>query len=169
MDTGMSTGKIKQHGKHDWDRFTSMKQRGEWVELQFMAEAARRRLAVSKPWGDTRAYDVGIEHGSNFLRVQVKSTTYRVAAGYLCQFKPNHLKKRDYSLKEIDLFAAYVIPEDAWYLIPAALLLGKRRLTMAMLSPIVPPKKKACYRYEPYREAWSLFTKSRAELSCYHN
>jgi hypothetical protein len=67
------------------------------------------------------------------------------------------------------VFAAYVIPEDAWYLIPAALLLGKRRLTMAMLCPVVPPKKKACYRYECYREAWSFFTKSRAELRCYHN
>jgi hypothetical protein len=155
--------------KHDWDRFTSFKQRGEWVELQFMAEAAKRRLAVSKPWGDIRAYDVGIEHAQNFLRVQVKSTTVRSGAGYRCQFMPNHKKKRDYSLKEIDLFAAYVIPEDAWYLIPAALLLGKRRRFMAMLSPVVPPKKKASYRYESYREAWTLFTKSRAELSCYHN
>ncbi len=162
----MSTGESNKQ-RHDWDRFTSMKQRGEWVELLFMAEAARRRLAVSKPWGDMRAYDVGIEHGSNFLRVQVKSTTYRCGAGYRCMFKPNHLKKRDYSLKEIDLFAAYVIPEDAWYLIPAALLLGKRRLTMAMLCPVVPPKKKACYRYEPYRAAWTLFTKSRLELATY--
>jgi hypothetical protein len=159
----MSTGKTGTH-KKDWERFTSFKQRGEWVELQFMAEAAKRRLAVSKPWGDMRAYDVGIEHGSNFLRVQVKSTTVRSGAGYGCQFMPNHLKKRDYSLKEIDLFAAYVIPEDAWYLIPAVVLLGKRRRFMAMLSPVVPPKKKACYRYECYREAWSLLTKSRTEL-----
>jgi len=78
---------------NDWDRFTSFKQRGEWVELQFMAEAAKRRLAVSKPWGDMQAYDVGIEHGSNFLRVQVKSTTYRVSAGYLCQFQAEQPEK----------------------------------------------------------------------------
>jgi hypothetical protein len=58
---------------------------------------------------------VGIEHGTNFLRVQVKSTTARSGAGYRCQFKPNHQKKHDYSLKEIDLFAAYVIPEDTWW------------------------------------------------------
>ncbi len=152
--------------KH-WERFTSMKQRGEWVELQFMAQAAKRRLAVSKPWGDMQAYDVGIEHGSNFLRVQVKSTTYRSGAGYRCMFKPNYLKKRDYSLDQIDLFAAYVIPVDAWYLIPAALLLGPRRLTMAMLSPVVPPVKKVCYRYECYREAWGLLTRSRLELGKY--
>ena len=71
----MSTRKSSKHSKHDWDRFSNFKQRGEWVELQFMAKAAQRRFAISKPWGDTQAYDAGIEYGPNFLRVQVKSTT----------------------------------------------------------------------------------------------
>ena len=35
-----------------------------------MAKAALRRFIVSKPWGDVQAYNVGIEHGQNFLRVQ---------------------------------------------------------------------------------------------------
>lgn len=150
-----------------WERFTSFKERGEWVELQFMAQAAQRRFAVSKPWGDTRAYDVGIEHEQNFLRVQVKSTTMRSGAGYRCQFMPNHKKKQDYSLKQIDVFAAYVIPENAWYLIPAVLLLGKRRKCMAALSPLFPPAKKASYCYEGFREAWNLLRKSRNELTEY--
>ena len=100
-----------------WERFINFKERGEWVELQFMARAAQHRFTVIKPWGDTRAYDVGIEHEENFLRVQVKSTTSRSGAGYRCMFMPNHQKRQDYSLDQIDLFAAYVIPEDAWYLI----------------------------------------------------
>lgn len=150
-----------------WERFTSFKERGEWVELQFMAAAAQRRFAVSKPWGDTRAYDVGVEHAQNFLRVQVKSTTLRAGAGYRCQFMPNHLKKQDYSLTQIDVFAAYVIPEDVWYLIPAVLLLGDHRKCMAMLSPVVAPAKKASYCYEGYREASNLLTKSRSELLQY--
>lgn len=95
-----------------WEQFSSFKQRGEWVELQFMAQAAQRCFAVGKPWGDTQAYDVGIENGVNYLRVQVKSTTQRSGAGYRCQFTPNFRKKVDYSLNQIDLFAAYVIPED---------------------------------------------------------
>ena len=150
-----------------WERFTSFKQRGEWAELQFMAQAAKRLFTISKPWGDTQAYDVGIEYEANFLRVQVKSTTSRSGAGYRCQFLPNHLKKRDYTIEQIDLFPAYVIPVDAWYLIPAVLLLGPRRLTMAMLSPVVPPAKKASYRYECYRDAWGLLTKSRQDLGKY--
>ena len=161
----MVTRKRSKRSSNDWDRFGNFKQRGEWVELQFMAKAALHHFAISKPWGDTQSYDVGVECGPNFLRVQVKSTTYRVGAGYLCQFKPNHEKISDYSLEEIDLFAAYVIPEDVWYLIPAVLLLGRRRRTMAMLCPLRPPAKKASYSYERYREAWTLLTRSRAELA----
>ena len=151
-------------GTKYWEKFKSFKERGEWVELQFMAAAAQRRFAVSKPWGDTKAYDVGIEHEGNYLRVQVKSTTMRSGAGYLCQFMPNHNKKCDYSLDQIDIFAAYVIPENAWYLLPAVLLLGTRRKSMAMLCPVTTPNEKACYCYEEYREAWDLLKKSRSEL-----
>jgi len=151
-------------GPKYWEKFRNFKERGEWVELQFMAAAAQRCFVVTKPWGDTQAYDVGIEQEGNYLRVQVKSTTATSGAGYICQFHPNHLKKHDYSLDEIDIFAAYVIPEDAWYLIPAGLLLGKHRKHIAMLCPRVRPKKKASYCYEPYRENWDLLKKSRAEL-----
>ncbi len=88
----------------EWERFGSFKERGEWVELRFMAEAAGRLFAVCKPWGDCRAYDVGIEHGPNFLRVQVKSTSCRRGDGYRCDLLPNDGKKQDYSLEQIDLF-----------------------------------------------------------------
>ena len=151
-------------GPKYWEKFRSFKERGEWVELQFMAAAAQRCFAVSKPWGDMQAYDVGVEQEENYLRVQVKSTTMRSGAGYLCQFHPNHLKKRDYSLDQIDVFAAYVIPENTWYLIPAVLLLGERRRSIAALCPLTPPKKMACYCYERYRENWDVLKKSREEL-----
>jgi PD-(D/E)XK endonuclease len=150
-----------------WEKFPSYKERGEWVELRFMAEAAGRLFAVCKPWGDCRAYDVGIDCGANFLRVQVKSTSCRRVGGYRCDLLPKHGKKLDYSLEQIDLFAAYVIPVNAWYLIPASLVLGARRITCVMLSPVVPPTKKKSYCYECYREGWGMLTKSRAELARY--
>jgi hypothetical protein len=53
-----------------WKKFKSFKQRGEWVELRFMATAAERGFFILKPWGEIRPYDVGIEYGQNFLRVQ---------------------------------------------------------------------------------------------------
>jgi len=48
-----------------------------------------------------------------------------------------------YTLNELDLFAAYVIPLDAWYLIPATLLVGGDHISDAMLCPVAPPVKKA--------------------------
>ncbi len=35
----------------------------------------------------------------------------RSGAGYRCQYTPNFKKKRDYSLDQIDLFAAGACPE----------------------------------------------------------
>ena len=144
--------------------FNTFKERGEWVELRFMTEAVEHGFKVSKPWGDCSAYDVGVENGPNFLRVQVKSTTVRNGNGYFCQFKPNYHKKQDYTLDQIDLFAAYIIPENVWYIIPAALLLGPQRKTAVMLFPVVPLKKNR-YSFEAYKEAWPLLGKSKRALT----
>ena len=146
-----------------WERFKNYKERGEWVELRFMAEAVEQGLKVSKPWGDSAAYDVGIEHEGRYVRVQVKSTTCKTAYGYLCQFKPNPRTKA-YSLKELDFFAAFVIPENAWYVLPAGVLLGvppKRALTLFPVNPRHPER----YGYECYREAWGLFGQEKGELT----
>lgn len=55
-------------------RFKTCKLQGEWAELLFMARAAEHGFSVSKPWGESQAYDVTVESGGKFLRVQVKST-----------------------------------------------------------------------------------------------
>jgi hypothetical protein len=132
--------------------FRTFKERGEWVELQFMARAVRLGFKVSKPWGDSSAYDVGVESGSRILRVQVKSTDFRTGTGYLCGFKPGE-KSRRYTTKRLDLFAAYVIPEDVWYVIPASVVLKKKG--GLMLRPVERLEDVRCH-YESYREAWSL-------------
>jgi hypothetical protein len=146
-----------------WKKFKSLKQRGEWVELRFMACAAERGFYVLKPWGETRPYDVGIEYDQNFLRVQVKSTTFRAGTGYLLHFKPND-RIRTYAVDDFDLFAAYVVPADAWYIIPSALVLGDAHTTAFMLHPVV-PRKRDRYCYEAYKEAWPLLYKSRRALA----
>jgi hypothetical protein len=127
---------------------------GGVVELQFMARAVRNGFKVSKPWGDSSAYDVGIESGARILRVQVKSTDCRTQYGYLCQFKPNAHSK-PYTLKQVDFLAAYVIPQDVWYLIPAEVLLrGKPKKAVTLLPER--PKHPERYKCEAYREAWGL-------------
>lgn len=149
-----------------WEKFKSFKQRGEWVELQFMAAAALRGHRVLKPWGDSLEYDVAIEHKGNLLRVQVKSSSARNGTGYLCQFRRNYLIEEDYTLDEVDLFAMYVIPEEVWYLIPAVVVLTPTVKKAMILCPVTPIKKNR-YGYEHFREAWNLLSCSRRKLrSC---
>jgi hypothetical protein len=149
--------------KH-WD-FHTYKQRGEWVELQFMAAAASHGYRVLSPWGDSQAYDVGIDQGCGFLRVQVKSTEVQLGNGYLCQFRHGSGKKRGYSLHELDLFAAYVIPASVWYLIPAAVVLRPKPKEALMLYPMVHSIREERFKYEQYREAWGLLGKSKCPLA----
>lgn len=133
--------------------FRTFKERGEWVELQFMAQALRKGFRVSKPWGDSASYDVGVEHDRLFLRVQVKSTSFRYQNGYLCGFKSNTKGKR-YTRRKVDFFAAYIVPEEVWYIIPACVVL-KTKASNLMLFP-AQAMQRDYFKYEGYREAWGL-------------
>jgi hypothetical protein len=140
--------------------FKTYKERGEWVEAQFIAEALRRGYKVLRPWGDSRPFDVAIYFGKRIVRVQVKTTTYRVSTGYRCDLKPSP-RSEPYSLKQLDFFAAYIIPEGVWYLRPArALVSGDRLKKGPMLCPMQPLKINR-YRYEGYKEAWEVLRPRR--------
>jgi hypothetical protein len=122
------------------------KRRGEWAELRFMADAAQHGLVVSKPWGDSERYDVGVEHNGQYRRVQVKSVSYHKGLSYRCGIGCS----RAYKSSEIDFFAIFVVPEEIWYIVPvqAALATGNRTLCLT------PSRKRN--RYEMYRNAWHL-------------
>jgi hypothetical protein len=128
------------------------KTRGEWVELLFMARAAREGLKVSRPHGDAR-YDVIIESPSGLYRVQVKSTLFKRRGCYECLcFWSRVGKKRvakPYRRGEVDFIAAYVVAEDAWFIIPVGELRG--------MSLYLPPKERVGRsRYGRFHEAWGL-------------
>ena len=79
------------------------KQLGEWAELCFMARAAERGLNVSKPHGDSASYDVGVEQHGRFLRIQVKSTSFRRKGSYTCNIVG--AKRERYVQGQLDFFA----------------------------------------------------------------
>jgi len=124
------------------------KQRGEWAELCFMARAAGEGLKVSRPWGDTASYDVGVEYGGRFMRVQVKSTIYRRRNG---EFSLNVCgpKRKKYKKGTVDFFAVYLIPIDTWYIIPYEVV-GKTNFSLHFT---VGSKRQ---KYGRFREAWEL-------------
>jgi hypothetical protein len=121
------------------------KKRGEWAESVFMARAGEHGLPVSRPWGEMSSYDFVIGKTGRFVSVQVKSTICQSGTGYDCTVRGGH---KAYAPGSFDFVAAYVVPEDAWYIIPAKLIQGKKSI---MLYP-----KLQTAKYEGYREAWQL-------------
>ena len=121
------------------------KLRGEWAESVFMERATQHGLAVSKPWGEMNSYDFVIGKSGRFLSVQVKSTISPFKTGYDCTVRGGH---KAYRAGSFDFLAAYAVLDDAWYIIPADLIRGKKSVTL------FPNSKTA--KYEPYREAWHL-------------
>jgi hypothetical protein len=121
------------------------KKRGEWVELQFMAEAAEHDLPASKPFGDSENFDVVVGRPGKFVAVQVKCTVFRSknGEGYVCSVCSSHKVYRE---EAFDFLAAYVVPKKEWYILPAKEIAGMRSVTLCTPTS----------QYERYREAWDL-------------
>jgi hypothetical protein len=130
------------------------KRKGLMAELIFVAKAMSMGFAVSKPYGDREPYDLVVEDNGRVFRIQVKSvfsTTrwgYSIAAVRHSQHRP----VAPYSAREIDFIAAYVVPHDAWYIVP---LFEIANCTQIHLYPDG-AKRNDGARFEKYREAWDL-------------
>lgn len=127
------------------------KLQGELVELRFLARAAELGLRVSKPYGDSAPYDFLVESGGTVFKVQVKSTGFRHLGSKSHVCVASHHNK-SYSKKEVDFIAAYIISDDAWYIIPLSAISGRH----VRLNPR--------FRRNPnrrYREAWDLLIPER--------
>lgn len=124
------------------------KHRGELAELAFMRKAASLGFFVARPWGDSDRYDVVVRSGKIFWRVQIKSVRSKAPGrNYYCARTVSHFKM-SYTAEEIDFLAAYIFPEDTWYIFPVAVVEGHKSVCL------VPSRKRA--KFEPYREAWKL-------------
>jgi PD-(D/E)XK endonuclease len=121
------------------------KLRGEWAEMVFMARATELGLAVSKPWGDARSYDVVVGRPGHFVAVQVKSTIFELEQGWICTVRSGH---KPYPPGSFDFIAAYIVFEDVWYIIPAEAVLGMESVSLNTGTNRA--------NYEEYREAWEL-------------
>jgi hypothetical protein len=132
------------------------KRLGELAELAFMHKAASLGFGVAKPYGDSDRFDFIVNWDGRLCRVQVKSTRTAHRRGYEIAAHGCWGGFDIYTKDEIDLIAAYVVPEDTWYVIPIEATRGRKRLC---LHPNVP--RRDCYKYEKYREAWWLMKSNR--------
>jgi hypothetical protein len=135
-------------GRPDW----YSKRKGEMAELIFVIKAASLGFAVSKPYGDSEAYDLVIEEDGRLLRIQVKSAFTTVRWGYSVAVARHRLRRNAvrYSAKEIDFVAAYIAPHDAWYIVPVGEIVSRAHIR---LYPEGTKKRDGGY-FEKYREAW---------------
>ena len=126
-------------------KIADRKLRGEWAEMVFMARATELGIPVSKPWGESRSYDLVVGRPGRFAAVQVKSTTSALEPGWVCKLRP---RTGPYPPGSFDFLAAYVVFEDAWYIIPEEEVRGMDNITLHTGS--------SWAKYEEYREAWHL-------------
>jgi hypothetical protein len=122
------------------------KDRGAWAEMCFALRAIEEGLRPARPWGEPSGYDFLVHHKSTrIFRVQVKSTIYKQHRCYHCTIRTqHHVYKKD----SCDFVAAYVIPEDVWYILPEKVVRG---MSTVGLYPAMAGSK-----YDAYKEAWHL-------------
>lgn len=128
------------------------KRRGEAAEAAFLSKAISLGFEVAKPWGDSAPFDFIVNTGPNSWRVQVKSAYEKRKRRYIVKASGD---KIPYTSANVDFFVAYVVPENAWYVLPIAALGGRAGLWFY-------PHTGSKSRFEPYREAWCL-------MACQHD
>jgi hypothetical protein len=115
-----------------------------------MCKATSLGLRVAKPYGETERFDFVISSARRLWRVQVKSTSRAYHRHYAIHAQGSRRRDADlYTKDEIDILVAYLIPEDAWYVIPIGAIQG-------CLSLYFYPNgnERGVAKFEKYREAW---------------
>jgi hypothetical protein len=126
---------------------------GERAESAFMTAALERGFIVSRPFGESAAYDVIVDNrplrprrpSGRLWRIQVRSVSgappYRVTTFH-------GSAKRPITAVDSDFLAVFIVPRGAWYLIPI------RAFSPVMGIWLFPHVAGSRGRFERYREAW---------------
>ena len=141
-----------------WEKNKHSKTKGQAGEVLFRFACMSQGYVPHTPDGDPPCHDLVVMNPANgrCKVTQVKAIGYRS----LCR-----ADRKDYSYKVmakcknrkvhlrdsiVDILAAYVIDEKAWYLVPVQQITG----TNMSLRPHIAGRKG---KYEKYRERWSVF------------
>ena len=120
----MTRPKDWNNRKRQKPKIADKKLRGEWAEMVFMTRAIELGLPISKPWGEMQSYDFVVGRTRHFVSVQVKSTIAELGNGYVCTVRGGH---KPYPPGSFDFLAAYVVHDNAWYIIPEEEIQGTPR------------------------------------------
>ena len=127
----------------------SSDRKGAIAEAKIAAAAVELGISILRPINEHARYDLGFDVGDKILRVQCKwGRLDDDAAVVQVQLQGSWLSptagyvRSSYSAEEIDLVAVYCHPLDRCYLLPIALVAGRR----AIFLRLTPPKngQRAC-------------------------
>ena len=112
--------------------------KGAVAEAEIALAAIRRGIPVLKPIAEHGRYDLGFELGDRILRVQCKWGALDEAGAviivnltsYSLTFSGHHRTR--YTEHEIDLLAVYCGEWDRCYLLPSALVAGRRQISLRL-------------------------------------
>jgi hypothetical protein len=127
------------------------KRLGEAAESAFLAKAIQMGFGVSKPWGDSDRYDFVVDAGGRLWRVQVKSAYRSTKEGGYTVHAFGNENRDPYTAADVDVLVAYLVPEDAWYVVPISAF---NRIKSMKLFPA---SRRRRSKHEVYREAWAAF------------
>ena len=120
----------------------SSDRKGAIAEAKIAAAAVELGISILRPINEHARYDLGFDVGDKILRVQCKwgrldddgavvqvqlqGSWLSPTAGYV---------RSSYSAEEIDLVAVYCHPLDRCYLLPIALVAGRRAIFLRLTPP----------------------------------
>ena len=115
-------------------------------------------FGVAKPWGDSERYDFILDSGEKLWRVQLKSAYVGSKEGGYTVHAFGNESRVAYTAAEVDVVVGYVVPEQAWYVIPIGAFAGIKSMKL------FPASRRMRSKHEKYREAWCWMCCGRAGM-----
>jgi hypothetical protein len=128
----------------------SKKRRGELAEMAFVSKVTSLGFVACRPCVET-SFDFVLESRGCLYRIQVKSAWREGSSGYCVKLtKGTGPTERPYRRHEADFIVIYIIPEDAWYVVPIAQVLT------TWAAYLRPGRNTSRCKLEKFRESWEL-------------
>ena len=148
-----------------WERLRGNPKRlGEVSQAAFLLKAEMMGFHLALPWGDSERWDFAVwsTDERRVFRVQVKGTGRLFRGGYDVQPVHSTRKggKKRYTKGDIDVIAAHVQPEDAWYLIPIEKVGRAKSLRLYAGKERRKPSR-GSRDWEQWRDAWEVLGERR--------
>jgi hypothetical protein len=131
-------------------RKPTLKRLGEYAEVCFMQQCLARDISVTHPYGDSDPFDNITVYAGKKSLVQVRAAFSRYKRYDRYSVSGRFMGRRYFTADDIDFLAVFIVPHDAWYIIPVREILRCQSLQM------IPHRRARSSRWEKYREAWGL-------------